>query len=392
MAEFLDLIETIEQESADVRTLFNGDGTAVRHDTARTARPGYQVSLLEATRLVADVFAGRRPLHLLESAMTSSDFPLLFGDILDRKLLAAYNEVAPTWPQYIQRGTVRDFRPASRFAVDGLESALDEVGERAPYPVDAVAESRDQISVRKLGRRAGFSWETFINDDLDAMTTFPDRLARAARRTEEREATSIFVDTNGPHASLYTGGFGNIVAGNPDLDEEGLELAVQQFLELTDEDGEPIDPGNKLVLVTGPALAVAAAQIVNAVERRIEIGGGDGMRVVRGNGLPFEIVPVLNRYVPLIAQTNADTSWWLFAQPEARPAGELAFLRGYEAPQLFRRSPNATAVGGGLVDPTQGDFDSDNIEYKVRHVIGSARFTNTGGWRATVASNGTGST
>jgi hypothetical protein len=338
---------------------------------------------------MADVLSGRRPVHLLEAAMTTSDFPLLFGDVLDRQLLARYQAVTPTWPRYIRRGTVRDFRQAKRFAVDGLESTLEDVEERAPYPADDLDESEDLISVRKVGRKTGWSWEAMVNDDLDAFSSAPDRMATAASNTEEKEATGIICDVNGPHASLYTAGFGNIVTDNPPLTEDALETAVELFLSRTDTDGMPIFTGDKMILVVGPALVVTAGQIVNQVQRRIT--SGDNERIINGNGLPFTIEVVPNFFVPIVATTaNAATSWWLFSEPTQRSAGEMAFLRGYEAPQLFRKSPNAQLVGGGSVDPMQGDFDTDSTELKLRHVLGSARFLTTGGHRATVASNGSG--
>jgi hypothetical protein len=49
---------------------------------------------------VADDLEGRRPLHHLREAMTTSDFPLLFADILDRQLLANYEATVPTWQNF----------------------------------------------------------------------------------------------------------------------------------------------------------------------------------------------------------------------------------------------------------------------------------------------------
>ncbi len=66
--------------------------------------------LAEAAKLVADVYAGKKRMHYLEEAMTTSDFPYLFGDILDRQILSAYREWPTTWQRYARRGRVRDFR------------------------------------------------------------------------------------------------------------------------------------------------------------------------------------------------------------------------------------------------------------------------------------------
>jgi hypothetical protein len=66
----------------------------------------------------------------------------------------------------------------------------------------------------------------------------------------------------------------------------------------------------------------------------------------------------------------------------------MAFLRGWEDPAVFIKSANARRVGGGGdIDPLDGDFDTDSVAYKVRHVLGTAVVDP----KATVASNGSGS-
>jgi hypothetical protein len=77
----------------------------------------------------------------------------------------------------------------------GLDGALDEVKEGAPYP-DAALTEQDAIlwGVKKYGRRVPFSWETIINDDLGQLKDIPERLGRAARRTEHRMITALFID------------------------------------------------------------------------------------------------------------------------------------------------------------------------------------------------------
>lgn len=49
---------------------------------------------------------------------------------------------------------------------------------------------------------------------------------------------------------------------------------------------------------------------------------------------------------------------------------EIGFLTGHETPELFMQSPNAVRVGGGAVDPMDGDFRTDSIDWKVRYVFG----------------------
>src|SRR5690554_6771933 len=197
-SQFLDLVESYRDADASTSAIFAGEGMRLR---GRTTNPNYDRALTEAAEFVAGVYSGRIPMHRLTEAMTTSDFPLLFGDILDRQLLARYRETTPVYRNFVRVRTVRDFRPVKRFAVDGAEGVLDPVAEKGPYPAEALSEAVDTYSVQKRGRRIHLSWESLINDDLDAFRENPDRLARAARRSEQRFVTELYVDANGPHAS-----------------------------------------------------------------------------------------------------------------------------------------------------------------------------------------------
>jgi hypothetical protein len=386
--EFLEVIETIRAEEASVQKLFGQEGQGVR---SGAKSPQYMKKLSEAAKLVADVMSGRRPAHLLREAMTTSDFPYLFGDILDRQLLAAYQETVPSWPNYCNRHTVRDFRTVKRYGVYGGDTVLDAVPEQHEYPLSKMDEdSPFSYAVKKYGRRMPFSWETMINDDLDALKDIPQRFGRAARRSEEKFATGLFVDTAGPHASFYTSGYKNIVTSNPALSISAIQTALIVLAAQLDQNSEPIVV-DAVELVVPPALEIDAKNILNATTIWFDPNASAGTKkqsLVADNWMKNKLHLSVNAYIPIVASSsNGSTSWFLFANPSnGRPALELGFLRGHEQPEIFMKTPNAVQVGGGT-DPMNGDFDTDSIEYKVRHVLGGSRMDP----KMTVASNGSGS-
>jgi hypothetical protein len=49
------------------------------------------------------------------------------------------------------------------------------------------------------------------------------------------------------------------------------------------------------------------------------------------------------------------------------------------------KSPNAVRIGGGGVNPMDGDFDTDSIRYRVRHVLGGTLAE----YKSAMASKGT---
>jgi hypothetical protein len=384
--EMLQVLESIRAEEASVQRLFGKEGTPVRGKN----NPRYMAKLNEAAKLIADVYTGRKPMHYLQEAMTTSDFPYLFGDVLDRQILAAYREYPTSWQNYIKRGRVRDFRDVKRFSVYGGDTRLvDVVGNEGEYPYESINENSPYTyAVKKYGRKMKFAWETMVNDDLDALKDAPERFGRGARRSEEWFATNLFVDANGPHASFYTVGNKNIVTGNPALSLAALQTALEILFAQTDERGEPIVI-EAVELVYPPVLEVTVQNILNAITiEATEKGGTSARKLTVQNWMKTTFRPNKNAYISSVASSaNGNTSWFLFANPDnGRPAAEMGFLIGHEEPEVFMKAPNQIPVGGGSGDAMNGDFESDAIEYKVRHVLGGTRMDP----KMTVGSNGSG--
>lgn len=369
--------------------------------------PDYLAKLGETATFLADVLDGRVSTYWLQEALSTSDFPILMGDILDRQLLGRYQEIQPTWSNYARRGTVRDFRTVRRVALDGLE------GRYYPtYNRPELAEGKEQNNLAETGytyavdvyeKRTALSWRQLVNDDLDAFRDIPDRLARGARRTEEYFATTLFVDASGPHASMYTSGNKNIInatnaggpftAVNPPLSIAGLQQAFAVFGNMRDADGEPIMV-ESAELVVPPALEVVAMNILNATEVWVTTASGDpaggtaAQQLHVSNWVRNKLRVSVNPYIPVVASSaNGSASWFIFATPDSgRPALEIGFLRGYEQPGLYKKASNTMRIGGGI-EETLGDFDTGEIQYKGMHIIGGTRLSPI----MTIASNGSGS-
>jgi hypothetical protein len=382
--ELLEVLESMRAGDASNAALFGDAGTSVR-----MAGEKYQAKLVEAAKLLEDVLQGRKPMYYLKEAMTTSDFPYLFGDILDRQLMANYREWAVSWPNYCARKVVSDFRTVKRFWTTGGEAVLTEVAQGTEYPAAAITDqSPFSYAVKKYGKRLPFTWEAMINDDLGALQDMPARLGRAARRSEEKFATQLHVDATGPHASVYTGGNANVVTSNPALSISALQTAMTILGNMVDQESEPIVV-ETVVLEVPPALEVVANNILNAVQLWLDTNASAGtaqQNLVTVNWMRNRMRLTVNPYIPIVASSsNGNTSWFLHAGGDYAPF-EMGFLRGHESPEIFIKAPNATRVGGGAINPLDGDFDTDSIEYKVRHVFGGVALNPK--W--TVGSNGSG--
>lgn len=409
---FLDLIEQIDAQDAHAlntresaaRVWTRDDPGFVtsitqgrsRRSTAKDRRvqEAYRTARRETMKLIDRVRSGSLPDFWLKEAMSTSDFGILFGDIIDRQTMGFFAEVPPIWRNFIKVGSVRDFRTANRYQVTGGEGQLPIVKEGDEYTAASLVPSKIGISVKKYGKRMPFTFEAMINDDLGLLTDTPRRFARAARRTESKFATGLYVGASGPLGTVYTSGNKNQIitangaaSNNPVLGIQGLQDGLQVLANMKDDEGEPISI-DAVELIVSPALERMALNLLNT--QQIIIGADSGAyRQVIDNWMRNRLRLSVDPYLPIVASSaNGNTSWFLAAAATGdRPAFEIDYIRGYENPQLFMKSPNAIRVGGGTVDPMQGSFEDDTLDYKIRHIFGGGTIEP----RATVGSNGSAS-
>ncbi|RHA38734.1 phage major capsid protein [Cellulomonas rhizosphaerae] len=303
----------------------------------------------------------------LQEALSTSDFPYLLGAGYDRELISAYNAIDPIWPSFATRRTVPNFKDRTLIDLLGGRAGLDKVKEGAEYKARGVTESKKSFKVEKYGAVIPLTWEMFINDDLGAFDSLPDRLATAARETEERNAASVFFNAAGTGLSTWADAR-DVTSKN--LTADNLQGGIDAISTRTDADGRPvITPG--LRLMVPPSLA----NVANAIVKTLRVKDPTTGREIEGNGLSATPEVVVNPWLTVVGSGYASVSkmWALLPDPNsARPHIVEAFLAGHETPDLRVKSDAGDRVGGGSIDPLEGSFDDDQIRYRVRHENGAA--------------------
>ena len=225
-----------------------------------------------------------------------------------------------------------------------------------------------------------------INDDLGALRNTPEIFARAAVRTEHRLLTTEYANDVGAHVegaggNLYAIGI-NAVVGL--LTIANLETGLETMHEFQDLVNEPIMNRAKF-LVVPPALEMTARQILTSTNKMwlagaTTIAGGPDVALPTNNVVAqMGLTLVVDPYLPIVDTTNGDTAWYLFADPNDIAALGYAHLAGHEAPEIVMKASDKVSVTGAPVGPFAGDFATDNVFYRVRHVFGVTSLD----WRAT---------
>jgi hypothetical protein len=345
-----------------------------------------EAQVLDAAQLMGRVFKGDRYASLrLAEALSTDDFRAAAFEVIDREMLQRYQDLPATWTEYARRATVRDFKPKKLVDLLGGRAGLEKVPELTEYPARDVSKALYELTVAKYGGRFQISWEAGINDELGEIQEMPNNLAVAARDTEARTAAGLLTAGSGPNAAYFnatawgrtyneetgawSGGSSNLLAGNPALTVDSLTSALNAIAQRRDLEGRPILV-QAYKLVVPPSLEFTARKILDATEIWVTQGSNE---VHMRNWVSNKVQLVVDPWLPVLdLGANAATTWYLLPDPaSSRPALHLGFLRGHETPDLRVKADAGNRIGGGAVNPEEGSFDVDDIQYRVRHVVGA---------------------
>lgn len=154
--------------------------------------------------------------QVLRAALTTSDFPLILENTLGKMLRNGYETDPQSHRAWVHVTQVKDFKTVSRLLLGSMPNLMP-VNEYASYPEDGgPPEDKATLAVSKFGRMLAISWETLINDDLQAFASIPQGLGAAARRKEADDVYALFAlnSAGGPtmqdSVALFHSSHGNL--------------------------------------------------------------------------------------------------------------------------------------------------------------------------------------
>ena len=258
---------------------------------------------------------------------TSSDFPVLLENVLNKTLLSNYELAADTWRRFCGVGNLTDFRAHKLYKL-GQFGALEEVVEGAEYQYDAIPDGESEsITAKTYGKLINLSRQAMINDDLSALIRTAQSIGMSAALTIE-EAVYALLGLNsglGPTMSdgdtLFHANHSNVGTG---LAISVAALEAERVLMATQK-----DPNNKRFLNLRPSSLVlpigleGSANVINSSQY-----DNDGTKFQKPNivnGLYSDIVGT-----PYLTGTRR----YSFANASIAPAIMVGFLDGMQTPYL----------------------------------------------------------
>jgi ATP-dependent protease ClpP protease subunit len=136
---------------------------------------------------------------------SSSDFPLLFADVANKGLNAAYAEEPQTFKPFSKQRNLPDFKSMRDVQLQG-NLKLTATPEGGEYTAMTLTEAQATWRLATYTGKVVWTRQMIINDDLDGFASLVEKAGRGARTTENDVAWAL-ITSNAPDALTGTAMF-----------------------------------------------------------------------------------------------------------------------------------------------------------------------------------------
>lgn len=315
--------------------------------------------------------------HQFRETMTTSDFPLYFGNALSRMFYKDYEYQTGDWKNYTTPDTTPDTRNVDRLRMSE-PGTLHKRREKQQLAATYITETQISYGVEEYGEQFDVSWQTIQNDDMGKIKETPQRMVGAATRWADSWVSALY-DNATTQAALIA--LGAIYGGTGRFTAPNLAIGINAMMQRVDVRGNPLNL-RRINLVIPPILLQAATTTLKDV---LAYGGA-------GGNVTAEFVSGI--YVdPYIATALPNVPWYLFADPKEIPTVTVARMQGWPGPVAsMRRSDRQLISGSAPAAFLMGDMSTGNIVFDVVDVMGGwddATYVGVTDFRGIYYSNGT---
>jgi len=255
---------------------------------------------------------------------TTSDFPSLFQDGAQRALLERFQSDPASLKMLSRKRNQKDFRK-TKYIRPGEAPKLQPVLESGELKHGTMSTESESFGLRTHGVMFKLSREVLINDDLGVIADTIAAFIESATATEGDLLYELLSANSGSGVTLADGNpffhasHGNLGSPASVIDIANLAKARLAMRTQKNVNGTGTAGTAPAVLLVGPAKETEAETILAALQ---PTKSGD---VNPFSGTKLKLM-VENRIT-----ANA---WYLFADPERRPAFAHGYLDGAEGPQI----------------------------------------------------------
>lgn len=310
----------------------------------------------ERTRGMSREEIAGRALEQRSGYGSTSDFPILLGNVVNTSLRAAYEAAPQTFRPLVREATVSDFKAVNRAQL-GEGPAFDKVNEHGEYKRGSVIEGKESYKIATYGKIIAVTRQVIINDDMNAFGRIPQLFGSAAAQLESDLVWYQILSnpTMGDNKALFHSDHKNLPSAAA-FSVASLGVARALMAKQVGMDGKTVLNIRPQYLIVPVALETTAEQELKTVfypdaSSKAATASMRSLEIIAeariDNGIDNKAIGT--------AVGGSDKAWYLAAAPSTVDVVELAYLEGHK----------------GVFTESRYGFDVDGVEFKARLDVGA---------------------
>lgn len=286
---------------------------------------------------------------------TTGSFANILLDAVNKTLVDGYEEATFTWNMWARQGSsVSDLKDIHRVRYSEFPDPED-VPEGHVYKDKSTSDQKETYAASKKGALFTISWESIVDDDLDAFSRVPAMMGAACRRKQNKLVYSVLTDNAAMSdgTALFASGHANNAGSTGAPSVTTLNAAYTAMMTQTNLGGEIIGVEPRF-LIGPPSLRGTILQLLGSFSDPAAGGSAAGnsntLNIFGPGGPASPLVPVIEPQL----EAASSTGWYMAAAPTQVDTVELTFLQGEESPVI----------------ENDWDLTKDVYVYKVRQTFG----------------------
>lgn len=272
--------------------------------------------------------------ELASRALTTSDFPSLMANVVNKFLRRAYNAAPQTWKRLANQMSASDFKQITGVQFGG-SLKLEKVNEHGEFKYGKLSDSKENFKLETYGKIISITRQAIINDDLNGFTRLSQLFGAAAANLESDIMWGLILSNPkmGDGKTLFHNDHKNLAAAGGAIGEATLSTARIAMMRQKGLEDEALNILAKYFIVP-IELLTEAQKIMSAITANKT---GD-VNVFNG---AYEIITE--------ARITDPKAWYLAADPAQVDMLSYAYLNGQ-----------------GLFTETRNGWEVDGVEVKAR--------------------------
>lgn len=288
---------------------------------------------------------------------STSDFPIILGNVVNTTLRAAYAAAPQTFRPLVREVSVSDFKAVNRAQL-GEGPAFDKVNESGEFKRGSVVEGKETYKIATFGKVIAITRQVIVNDDMNAFGRIPQLLGGAAAQLESDLVWAQILGNPkmGDNVDLFHANHSNLPTAAA-FSVASLAIARAAMAKQTGLDGKTVLGIRPSFLIVPVALETKAEQELHSTfypdaSDKVATASMRQLQIITEARLDNGIK---NKAVAAADISGSAVSWYLSASPSQIDTVELAYLEGNR----------------GIFTETRYGFDVDGVEVKGRLDVGA---------------------